>query len=149
MVQNTDSDKNFEYHISNDTWCGYINDTMVAEFDYYEDDNGRKWINQMYVNNKFQRRGIGSHMIKLAVQEYGEVYASSGSKMDGSDDDSDTRYLSNEGASLINSCIKKGIMKKEWLLNPYFSYEDDDDFLEEEFSQEELDYLRKEYGYDL
>lgn len=123
---------------------------MVAEFDYYEDDNGRKWINQMYVNNKFQRRGIGSHMIKLAVQEYGEVYASSGSKMDGSDDDSDTRYLSNEGASLINSCIKKGIMKKEWLLNPYFSYEDDnDDFLEEEFSQEELDYLRKEYGYDL
>lgn len=131
--------------ITEDTCEAYLNDNKIAEIGFYVDNNDNKWINSMHVDENYRRKGIASKLMQLAVQEYGEVYASSASKMDEDEygDDFDTRHLSIEGADFVTSCIKRGILKQEWVLNPYYSYEEDEE-LEQEFDQDYIEYLIKE-----
>ncbi|WP_066309185.1 GNAT family N-acetyltransferase [Bacillus sp. FJAT-29814] len=135
--------KKVKFKITDEEGFAFLDDIKVAEFEFYEDSNGRKWINNIAVKKEYQKRGIGTEMIRLAVEEFGEVYASTASKMDGKDNDYDTRHLSTEGAALVNSSIRKGILKKEWVFNPYFIYEDDD--FEEGDDPEYWEYLRQQW----
>ncbi len=106
---------------------GYLEGEQVSSLELYEDGDGRFWINNVKTNSKYQGQGIGTEMVRQAVLHYGAIFASKGSKYDHENDDSDTRYLTQEGATLVNSCIRKEVMKEEWFFNPAFENEDDID----------------------
>lgn len=97
-------------------WFGFVGDEQVASFDYWQDDEGLVWLVGAEVKAAWQRQGIGRRMIAAAVDYYDEVYASRTGKSE--DFKSETRYLTEEGAALVNACIRDGIMKPEWLRYP-------------------------------
>lgn len=115
---NPEADLEIEH--SDSTFSALIHGIEVGELTIYHDTAGA-WINNIAVKDGMQGRGIGSRMVAAAAEEYGELYASSASKQeeDEQDDADDTRHLSVEGAALVASCIRKGIMKAEWCKNPY------------------------------
>ena len=56
-------------------------------------------------------------MIRKAVEYYGEVYFCTADRSEfGSDYHS--MYLTPYGKLLMQSCLRKGIIKKEWAKNP-------------------------------
>jgi GNAT superfamily N-acetyltransferase len=107
-----------------DWWEGFVGEDRVTTFEYVQDEEGRTWLASATTLPAWQRRGIGRLMIAEAVAYYDEVWASRAARSDGPD--SDTRYLSQEGAALVESCIRAGIMKPAWLRNPYFDPPDAD-----------------------
>jgi histone acetyltransferase (RNA polymerase elongator complex component) len=71
------------------------------------------WLEHIHVETSYQRRGIGTNLIKFAnhfaLQEGGNNGIAICVGVD-----INTRYrLSTEGAALINDCIKKGILQEE------------------------------------
>ena len=108
----------------NDLWTGFVGDVRVAEFEYRYDDAGRVWLAHASTRNDWQRQGIGRRMIAAAVDYYGEVWASTAGAAEESDDD--TRHLSQEGAALVTSCVRAGIMRPSWVRNPYCDLLDED-----------------------
>lgn len=103
----------------------------VGECEFVEDDDeddGRYWIHWIETNVQHRRRGVGVALIQAGVNKYGAVYASRASKQAHEQrDPDDTRWLTDEGAALVNACIKKGIMKQQWLVDPFFRAEPDSD----------------------
>jgi ribosomal protein S18 acetylase RimI-like enzyme len=112
-----------EIEHSGSTFSALANGIEVGELTIYEDDAGA-WINNVSVKDSLQGRGIGSKMVEAAVESYGALYASSANKQQEDDhgDDGDTRHLSEEGAALVASCIRKGIMKDSWYKYPYSEF---------------------------
>lgn len=99
-----------------DVWHGYIENQLVATFEYQqEEDSDDVWLSSAEVKKEYQKQGIGRRMIEAAVEQYGLVYASSAP---GGNEVFDTRYLSEEGARLISACIRDGIMDRSWWRNP-------------------------------
>lgn len=81
----------------------------IGELDLYEDDNGRYWVNNVEVNDQWQRRGYGRLLIREAADHYGAtIYFSKQTNQEARDND-DTRHLSTEGAALANSCVSHGL----------------------------------------
>jgi hypothetical protein len=78
------------------------------------DEYGGVWLEDASTDEDFQRKGVGTVLIVLALEVYGQVFASSSPRQH----DGDTTYLSTEGAALVNSCIRKGIMKRDCLTGP-------------------------------
>jgi hypothetical protein len=109
-------------------WVGHIGGEPAATLDIYEDDDGRAWLIGARTEDGFQRLGYGRALVKAAVEAYGEVLASCASKAEHEQmgGDWDVRWLSQEGAKLVNACIRDGIMRPEWLVNPFLQKEPDD-----------------------
>lgn len=97
---------------------GFIDGKKVCDFVYFEDKNGNYWLNSANVEIEFQRKGIGTAMIKQAVEWYGAIYFSKAQRYYHDRFQGDTRYLSTEGAALANSCLRKGIINEEWFFDP-------------------------------
>jgi GNAT superfamily N-acetyltransferase len=110
-------DLRVEHAEGTDDWYGYVGDDKVATFLYEWDDDGYVWLSEATVQPTWQRKGLGRQMIAEAVEYYEQVFASRASKREGYD--SDTRWLTEAGAALVEACIREGIMKPEWLRNPY------------------------------
>lgn len=47
---------------------------IVSEFEYYRDIYNQIWINNISTNGKYQNKGIGTLMIKKALEEYGIIW---------------------------------------------------------------------------
>lgn len=95
-----------------------------GHLDLFDDDSGGLWINYVSVPESVQKMGIGSKLVEKAIEDHGAIFASTSER--DSDDPSDTRHLSVEGATLVASLIKKGKMKKEWLKDPHTEMEKED-----------------------
>lgn len=116
-----------KYYIEHDeinaSWKIYLDGEKIGNFDYYEDEAGKTWAFNFSIDELHQKKGIGTGLIKRAIDYYEEVYFYIGSKDDlerfSELGESDSRYLSIEGAALLNSCIRKGIIKPEWAINPF------------------------------
>jgi hypothetical protein len=86
-----------------------INST-IAELEIDSDH----WLERVWVDGGHQRRGIGTNLVRFANQfalheggqEYGITVCTSLSE--------NSRYrLTGEGAALVNSCIRRGILRDE------------------------------------
>jgi GNAT superfamily N-acetyltransferase len=111
-----------------------------AEFDEFGDD--RLWLTHIDTDAAYQRRGIGLRMLQAAVDEYGAVWASSASQGEHTaQEEDDTRYLTEEGAALVNAAVARGILRPEWVVNPFFEQDhSDEDFDEDEGFNDNEDY---------
>jgi GNAT superfamily N-acetyltransferase len=101
--------------------------TEVAhiELDDY-DDNGRTWLMYVTTEQGYRRRGYATMLMRAAVAEYGAIYVSQAGQQDHENrDDNDTRWLTDDGAALVNSCVVKGILQQAWLVNPFWDEEED------------------------
>ena len=114
---------------------GYIGPVKVCELFLYDDYNGLFWLNGIFTEKGYKRKGYATQLIIDAIENYGEVYVSTAPQCEHNDHNDDTaRYLSDEGASLVNKLVSNGILKDEWLKNP-FRYEEYDQV------NDELEYL--------
>lgn len=112
--------------ISDFEWAGYLDNILICEFRYYLDDNGKIWINNIGTEGNFQEKGFGTQMIVAALEVYKEIYVSTAerweieAKRKSSDKVRDERY-SVDGRlwPFINKLVERGIMKQEWLINPF------------------------------
>lgn len=82
-----------------------------VEFEDFGDDEYEEyWLVDASTRQEYQRRGFARQLVANAVNYYGVVFASLATQQEHEDyDDSDTRYLTHEGAALVNSCIRHGI----------------------------------------
>lgn len=98
----------------------------------FEEIDGRFWIVGIETEANYRRRGIGTTLIYAGIAKYGNVYASSATKQKHEEhDENDTRWLTDEGAALVRTCISRGIMRPEHYLSPFpeesnYEFEDDD-----------------------
>ncbi len=79
----------------------------VGELELYQDEKDRRWINQIHVEDRAKRRGIGAALLAKAIELHKVLYASIQSAEEDKGDD--TRHLTDEGELLVNGCIKKGM----------------------------------------
>lgn len=104
-----------------------MGDKTVATFEFVDyDDDGKMWITAMNTKDDaatgqtWRHLGIGLSLLQAAVTHFGAVYASKGSKHehDPDDDGDDTRWLTADGAGLINAAVAKNIIDAAWYYNP-------------------------------
>lgn len=97
------------------------------------DDDGRMWLFYVETDANFRRRGIATALMRAAVQYHGAIYVSQAGQGDHEQrDQNDTRWLTQDGAALVNSCVQRGILRPEWLVNPFWD-EDSSDFDDDEW----------------
>jgi hypothetical protein len=106
---------------------GVQTEVSRLELDDYN-DNGQMWMMYVETPAQFQRRGYAAMLMKAAVQEHGAVYVSTGSKQEHENvDEDDTRWLTEDGAAFVNKCLAKGILRHEWVVNPFWDEEENDE----------------------
>jgi len=108
-------------HIRAYIWSARLLNKQIASFNYVRIKD-KVWFEYGTVDEKYQQNGVGSLLIQAAVKQYGQVYFCEVNRqalieLTGSTE-YQQRYLTSEGRSLAESCIRKGIIKKEWLTVP-------------------------------
>lgn len=116
---------------------GYIGEEVVCELNLYEDscDDERLiedsvfWLNGIYTKEGHKLKGYARELIEEAIKIYGKIIISKAPaylyKQYG---DNTARELTDDGAKFVNSLVFHGIIKIEWLVNPFGSNYDENDF---------------------
>lgn len=94
-----------------------------AEVDSRYEGDETKWLHHIAVNARYQKRGIGTKLIELAKNHLDLERFPYG----GADQNPDDFYLTEEGAALLSSCARKGIID-------VLSSEDEGDEFESSFT---------------
>lgn len=102
-------------------WFGFVDKEVVCEFEYFKDKEGY-WINNISIEEEFQRRGYGEIMIKEALKKYEKIFVSTADKIDikALALPNDLRYVNETYGEVahfwlfVNRLIEKGILKNEW-----------------------------------
>jgi GNAT superfamily N-acetyltransferase len=84
-----------------------IGGKQIAEVTYEQFPDGYYWVTGMYTDDNWQRLGIAKQLIATAIASIGgTLYASNQGQVAHEDqDDEDTRWLTGDGAALINAAI--------------------------------------------
>ncbi|TAJ47403.1 MAG: hypothetical protein EPO58_16020 [Chitinophagaceae bacterium] len=112
---------NIEVDEDSMTWRIYYADVRIGEFEFREDEKERKWLSGCEIHADYQRKGLGGSVIRKAVKHYGAVYFCTADRIDMNHyyGEYDSRYLTEEGVKLMESCLKKRIIRKSWTINPW------------------------------
>ncbi len=107
--------------ISELKWIGKIGNSLVCEFEYFKDETGRIWMNDIGTH-QVKKKGYGTPMVIRALEVYKIVYVSTATQRDIKERDlpDDGRY-SNEPDFwiFIKKCVDRGILKPEWIKHPF------------------------------
>lgn len=117
-IEIDDEQRNFE---------GYFNGIKVCDLNLYcpEDKPHEYWLNGINTNKDHVRNGFATELLNEAILIHDKIYISTASKTEQElNNDISARYLSTEGGKLVYGLIDKGILKPEWMKNP-FSIEDE------------------------
>ena len=110
-----------------DTVTATMGGTKVGEIDFVDyDGDGKMWVFSMETKSEattgqtWRHLGIGLKLLQEGVNKYGQIYASKGGQRehDPDDDGDDTRWLTRDGAGLINAAVAKGIIPASNFYNP-------------------------------
>jgi hypothetical protein len=85
---------------------------VIGTFEFRQDEDypGELWeLWHMNVAGCYQKSGIGSAMMRLAVQDYGYFMLPKPINFVGA-----PNYLTEEGAALVNHCFRTGILPKDF-----------------------------------
>lgn len=115
------TNKGFVFQIddSGDSFIIYKNGKQIGKMEVYDtDEDGKMWLNSIDIDKSYHSKGIGTKLIEYYIDNYGEIYFAAGMQNFQEINDGDTRHLSCEGAKLMNSLLRNGILKDEWCYNP-------------------------------
>jgi hypothetical protein len=115
-------------------YVAYYDGEKAGELSLYEDEKGRKWINNVSTDSNYQKKGIGLSLLVAAIKNHGAVFAAKGMQKHEAVEDDDTRYLSEEGVALVKSALRNEIMFDDWCFNPATEF----DYFEE-IEEEKID----------
>ena len=89
----------------------------IGDFEFLKDEQDRIWLNGCGLS--IQGKGIGSEVIKHAVNLFDAVYfcITPKDELIGGGRGYDSRYLTEEGVVFMKSCLRKKIIKPEWVLS--------------------------------
>lgn len=115
-----------KYDETNHKFFGYVNCIEVGHLALLEETIGSDenpstifWLNGIYCENN-KRQGYATKLLMRAIEEYGIVLISSAITQQHKDNnDSSARELTDEGAKFINRMRTKGIVKENWMRNPF------------------------------
>ncbi len=94
---------------------------IIAEFEFFK-ENDKIWLNNCFVLEDFQKKGIGTFIIETAIAQFGEIYFSNAEKGEHKrrNIENDSRYLEPpDGYNFVKNLIRKGIIKPEWWTDPF------------------------------
>lgn len=93
----------------------------IGEFEFLWDEHQRLWLNNCSVDEDYQQKGIGTSVIKHAVKVFDALYFCTASKEEliGGGKEYDSRYLTEEGVILMESCLRNKIIKSDWAIKPF------------------------------
>jgi GNAT superfamily N-acetyltransferase len=90
-----------------------INETSVGELELGTGGDGNCWLDHVCVREDFQLRGIGTEMLRLAVEHLGDFF------IPGVQESDDYEFsLSNAGINLINAGLRVGFVSEDQLVFP-------------------------------
>ena len=134
------SDSNFEWTVTKpvtkkDIYTGELIEKteLVAECEFYKDSDNSIWINRIISYGVYQGIGIGTLIIKQAIEKFGLVFMSNATQskkaLFSKDKPNDLRYYSDtlkfEDSNIGKFAIKlieKGILSKDNIRNPDLKY---------------------------
>ena len=98
------------------------------EDDQWGTTPARYWLNGIYTHKEEHKfKGYATKLMMAAIEKYGEIYISSASPEEHKQrGDDSARELLDDGLIFINALGRKGIIKKEWRINPFHDESDDD-----------------------
>lgn len=116
-------------------WVAKVKGKKVGEIhltdfpDYSSDgsDGGRKILQNISVNKKYQKKGIATQLLKVVLEENEDLaidYRQRTSTEDDSDDEAGT-FLTDKGKPFIDSCLRKGILQERHLWKEANGYDSD------------------------
>lgn len=110
-------DTNYFQAFVNDIEVGTL-DIMIDEDEFSGDT--KYWLNGIYVDKAYQRKGIATKLIRSAIKEFGVIHVSNASQIQHKQNhDNTARELCDDGADLVNKLIERKIIKKKWMINPF------------------------------
>lgn len=108
-------------------WTGYLGATAMCNFQFFKDKEGTYWINNIGCSE--HQKGYGTAIIKEALKIYQEIHVSTADESEvkarRNKEDKDYRYVKEfnyESSTLkkfVDSLILEGILKPEWIRNPF------------------------------
>lgn len=118
----------FTYSWTSDTIELRTPENAKIAYAEFEEEDGNYWLAFVDTDKKYQKRGIGKELLRQAVAKYGKILASSATKFAHEQvDEDDTRWLTGEGAALVGSAVRAGIMEAAWYTNPFEQEEENYD----------------------
>jgi len=108
-------------------WIGSIENKIICEFEYFEDNRGRIWINNISTDEDYRKKGYGTKMLTEALKVYNKIYVSTANKTEikSKGIENDCRHTNDELDEqhplwiFIDKCIEKEIFKKDWVKHPF------------------------------
>ena len=107
-----------------------IKDIVVCELNLWEESfedylwqsETRYWLNGIYTDPAHFRNGYATKLIEAVIDFHGKIFVSSASSMQHKDvGDTTARELTIDGAKLVTELVKRGVIKREWVFNPFDS----------------------------
>lgn len=114
-----------KYEEYSHSFIGYVDGEKVSTLELWEDDEtGDFWLNGIYVDKEENyEKGYASSLIREALKHYNPIYVSIASRYEHKEHgDTTARELTTHGATLVNRLRDKGVLKKEWFINPFGSH---------------------------
>lgn len=91
------------------------NNGKIFEFEFTMDEQGL-WVSEMHVHEEYRKRGVGTKVILLAKEMYGNILFSD--LEHGNQENYDKRYLTCDGKMFVEGLLKNGIITKESYCSP-------------------------------
>jgi hypothetical protein len=131
------TDKTYEWfvtvpfkEIDESTGEQYETTRLVAECEFYKDSDNSIWINKIISYGVYQGIGVGTEIIKKAIEKFGVIYISNALRSEmikfSKHKANDFRYFSDAEkfedsfiGIFANKLIQKGILSIENIKNPY------------------------------
>ncbi len=103
-------------------WEGKLGEKIICRFEYFKDEHGIIWVNNIATDGPKQRKGYGTNMIIEALKVYNEIFISTADKLEIKTErlSNDLRYTNDDNLwYFINKCVQRAFLKKEWIKHPF------------------------------
>lgn len=98
------------------------NSDRIGELEIFIDENGKQWLNQIYLDLDYRHNGGASKMFQFVMNKCGEILISIADKGSHKRNgiSSDTRYIEPpDGVRFVNNLYKHKVISKSAFQNPF------------------------------
>jgi GNAT superfamily N-acetyltransferase len=106
-------DRTIHVEYINNIILAHANDKKVGYIEFEERDE-YYFLSNLLVIESYQRAGIGTELVSQAAKMYGKNFSRPRLDARGGYKSEAHTYFTEEGAALIEHCIKKGILDGDW-----------------------------------